>query len=144
MHLSSSQAPLVAGFLTHRGRSRHSYWLILGDLVCFKWITKSGAWQTAKCMVSLLSVTVSWDFLRARPSHFSQSPKLFFFFSQTELRARTQFIKLKTSLVNRTPISVCCTIYCMAADEMQRWIREKSSKMKSMQGWSVFIYLFGS
>lgn len=66
------------------------------------------------------------------------------FFSQTQLRARTQFIKLKTSLVNRTPISVCCSIYCMAADEMQRWIREKSSKVKSMQGWSVFVYLFGS
>lgn len=147
MHLSSSRAPLVAGVLTHRGRSRHSYWLILGDLVGFKWITKSGAWQTAKCMVSLLSVTVSRDFRRARPSHFSQSPKLFFsffFFPQTQLRARAQFIKLKTSLVNRTPISVCCTIYCMAADEMQGWIREKSSKMKSMQGWSVFIYLFGS
>lgn len=141
MHLSSSQAPLVAGFLTHRGRSRHSYWLILSDLVCFKWITKSGAWQKAKCMVSLLSVTVSRDFLRARPSHFSQSPKLFL---QTQLRARTQFIKLRTSLVNRTPISACRAIYCMAADEMQWWIRENSSKMKSMQGCSVFIYFFGS
>lgn len=145
MHLSSSQAPLVAGVLTHRGRSRHSYWLILGDLVGFKWITKSGAWQTAKCMVSLLSVTVSRDFLRARPSHFSQNPKLFFifYFFRRLSWERVQFIKLKTSLVNRTPISVCRTIYCMAADEMQRWIRGKSSKMKSMQAWSVFIYLFG-
>lgn len=72
---------------------------------------------------------------------FFTKPETFFFADSVE---SAQFIKLKTSLVNRTPISVCCSIYCMAADEMQRWIREKSSKTKSMQGWSVFVYLFGS
>lgn len=102
MHLSSSQAPLVAGFLTHRGRSRHSYWLILSDLVCFKWITKSGAWQKAKCMVSLLSVTVSRDFLWSRPSHFSQSPKLFF---ADSVESTHSSLSWKHPFVNRTPIA---------------------------------------
>lgn len=59
IHLSSSQAPLVASSSTSGGHGRHSYWLILSASAHFKWATKSEARHDAERALSVLSLTVS-------------------------------------------------------------------------------------
>lgn len=103
IHSNSSQAPLVADSSTSRGHGRHSYWLILSALARFKWVTKWEARHDAECTVSVLSVTVSRAFqcheaptaamLRARPSNFSHTILLQYFFFCGLCWLHKQFIK---------------------------------------------------